>query len=287
MGGIVQHARSVSQSKPFGAVVMGAIVLGGLLIGLETDPLIREKAGFLIHMLDRMVLGVFVVEIVIKITAEGARSWRYFANPWNCFDFAVTLVCLLPLNSQFAQVLRLARVARSLRLITSLPRLQLIVGALLKSLPSFGWIVLLLGVVIYVYSVMGVFLFGSADPIRFGSLFRSVLTMFGILTLEGWLDVMDSQMAAGRVLVAPLFFISFILSGTMIFLNLLVGVIVNSMSEMPEGGECPEKANDKSPLPSILPPGDEHDHITLLAERLHRIESSLAVISQELSKRNR
>jgi voltage-gated sodium channel len=287
MRGIVHAAKVASESKPFNAVVMGAILLGGLLIGLETDPGIREKAGPVLHLLDRVVLAVFVIEIGIKLVAEGIRPWRYFANPWNCFDFGVTLVCLLPLNSQFAQVLRLARVARSLRLVTSLPRLQLIVGALLKSLPSFGWIVLLLGVVIYVYSVMGVFLFGETDPHRFGSLFKSVLTMFGILTLEGWLEVMDTQMLAGRMFAAPLFFVSFILSGTMIFLNLLVGVIVNSMSELPEGGNDVSKASQKSPLPSISPPGSEQDHVTLLAERLSRIEMTLAEISREIAKRDR
>jgi len=266
---------------------MGGIVLGGVLIGLETDQSIREQSGALIHQLDRMVLAIFVIEIVIKIIAEGARPWRYFANPWNCFDFGVTLICVLPLNSQFAQVLRLARVARSLRLVTSLPRLQLIVGALLKSLPSFGWIVLLLGVVIYVYSVMGVFLFGSTDPHRFGSLFKSILTMFGILTLEGWLEVMDAQMLAGRVFAAPLFFISFILSGTMIFLNLLVGVIVNSMSELPDAANASLNTHEKSSLPSIPPAVSEASHMNLLAERLSRIEVSLASIMIELRKQER
>jgi len=217
------------------------------------------------------------------------------------FDFAVTAICLLPLDAKFAQVLRLGRVARSLRLVTALPRLQLIVGALLRSLPSFGWITLLLFTLLYAYSVMGVFLFGENDPERFGSLWSSMLTMFSVLTLEGWFDVMQDQMRGlpradgsepdAQPIVSPLFFVSFILSGTMIFLNLLVGVIVNSMSEMPGAEASVAKKQDDgeaaaaSPLPSLHAPGAEQAHVTLLVERLARMESMLAELQAELRRR--
>jgi voltage-gated sodium channel len=236
-------------SRAFRGTVLAAIVAGAVIVGLETTPGLGSVSLSLLEWADRIVLGVFVLEVVAKLAAEGRRPWNYFRDPWNVFDFTVTSVCLLPTHAQFAQVLRLGRVARSLRLVTALPRLQLIVGALLRSLPSFGWITLLLLTLIYAYSVMGVFLFRDGDPERFGSLSRSMLTMFSVLTLEGWYEVMQHQMAPrsssdgsvlpGAILAAPLFFVTFILSGTMIFLNLLVGVIVNSMSELPEaGGWC-------------------------------------------------
>ena len=200
-------------------------------------------------------------------------------------------------------MLRLGRVARSLRLVTALPRLQLIVGALLRSLPSFGWITLLLFTLLYAYSVMGVFLFGENDPARFGSLWSSMLTMFSVLTLEGWFDTMRDQMVGlpqddgsavvASPIVAPLYFVSFILSGTMIFLNLLVGVIVNSMSEMPgaesdvaeRGTSAPTSDAPRattSPLPSLHAPGAEQAHVTLLIERLARMEATLAEVREEL-----
>jgi len=262
-------AARVVHARAFKGTVLGAILAGAVLVGLETVPAIHEAYGAAIWSLDRVVLAVFVAEVALKIAAEGRRPWRYFLDPWNVFDFAVTAVCLLPLDARFAQVLRLGRVARSLRLITALPRLQLIVGALLRSLPSFGWITLLLFTLLYVYSVMAVFLFGAGDPERFGSLWTSALTMFGVLTLEGWVDIMGDQMRGGATIAAPVFFVSFIMSGTMIFLNLLVGVIVNSMSEMP-GAEKP-----RSPMPTIESPGAEREDVTVLVERLARIEAAL------------
>ncbi|MCE2884958.1 MAG: ion transporter [Planctomycetaceae bacterium] len=294
-------AARVVGSGVFKGAVLGAILAGAVIVGLETVPSVHDAFGGALAAIDRVVLAIFVIEVVLKIAAEGRRPWRYFADPWNVFDFAVTAICLLPLHAQFAQVLRLGRVARSLRLVTALPRLQLIVGALLRSLPSFGWITLLLFTLLYAYSVMGVFLFGENDPERFGSLWSSMLTMFSVLTLEGWFDVMQDQMRGlpradggepdAQSIVSPLFFVSFILSGTMIFLNLLVGVIVNSMSEMPGAEASVAKKQDDaeaaaaSPLPSLHAPGAEQANVTLLVERLARMESMLAELQAELRRR--
>jgi voltage-gated sodium channel len=286
-------AAKVAGHRAFRGIVLGAIVLGALIVGLETIPAVRDRFGEALWSLDRLVLAVFVIEIVVKLASYGRRPWRYFRDPWNVFDFAVTAVCLLPVHASFAQVLRLGRVARSLRLVTALPRLQLIVGALLRSLPSFGWITLLLLVLLYAYSVMAVFLFGANDPARFGNLWNSTLTMFSVLTLEGWYDIMTDQMrglpsADGSLLhasplVAPLFFVSFIMSGTMIFLNLLVGVIVNSMSEMP--GETGR--DDASPMPSLAQPLPGGEHAPLIAERLAALEAAINAATGELVRLRR
>jgi len=300
----LNFAARLVHSGPFKSVVLGAILAGAIVVGLETVPTARESIGSALVAIDRVILGIFVLEVILKIAAEGRRPWRYFADPWNVFDFTVTVVCLLPLDAQFAQVLRLGRVARSLRLVTALPRLQLIVGALLRSLPSFGWITLLLFTLLYAYSVMGVFLFGENDPERFGSLWSSMLTMFSVLTLEGWFDIMHDQMVGlprsdgsasteTSPVAAPIFFVSFILSGTMIFLNLLVGVIVNSMSEMPGAESTDAKKSHEapptapSPLPSLHAPGAEAAHVTLLVERLARMEATLAEVREELREESR
>ncbi|MCX5652068.1 MAG: ion transporter [Planctomycetota bacterium] len=302
-GGVSGWADGVVSSRRFQGAVLGSIVLGGVIVGLETIPAVHDAVGPLLRAIDMAIIAIFVIEAALKITAAGAKPMRYFGDPWNLFDFAITIVCVLPLDGQFAQVLRLARVARSLRLIKALPRLQLIVGALLRSLPSFGWITLLLFILLYVYSVMGVALFGRNDPERFGTLWSSMLTMFGILTLEGWVDIMREQMGGippadgGEALhrapiAAPVFFVSFILSGTMVFLNLLVGVIVNSLSEgAAEAAEESAKESAKkaakdakqarrSPLPSME--AVDGPHQTTIAERLERLEASLDATLAEI-----
>ena len=286
---------AIANSTAFRSVVFGAIVLGAVLVGLDTVPALHESWGQAIRIVDLAVIAIFVVEVIVKIAAWGRQPWRYFLDPWNVFDFTVTVLCVLPLNSNFVQVLRLGRVARSLRLVSALPRLQMIVGALLRSLPSFGWITLLLLTMLYTYSVMGVHLFGENDPEHFGSLWSSLLTMFGVLTLEGWLDLMRNQMTGlpkpdgspgiASPIAAPVFFVTFIMTGTMIFLNLLVGVIVNSMSELPDGErDGAEPRASASPLPRLHAPGTEQPHDALLVERLAQLERLLAEMRADLRR---
>mgnify|MGYP000901264076 CR=1 FL=1 len=134
---------------------------------------------------------------------------------------------------QFAAVLRLARVLRLLRVVSSLPRLQFLVAALFKSLGSMGYVGLLLLLLFYIYAVIGVSAFGSGDSINFGSIPVAMLTLFRIITLEGWVEVMNAQFAAGVSSAAVVaYFVSFILIGTMIMLNLFIGIILNGMTEM-------------------------------------------------------
>ncbi|MDX6767184.1 MAG: ion transporter [Candidatus Methylacidiphilales bacterium] len=229
--------RSVVDSTPFKTFIIAAIFLAGIVVGLETNPGIVATHGPLLHGLDRAILLVFVLEILLKLASELPRPWRYFRDPWNVFDFSIVAVCLLPFHSEFAAVLRLARVLRVLRLVTALPKLQLLVGALLKSIPSMGYVGLLLSVLFYIYGVTGVFFFGKADPQHFGTLGDTLLTLFGVITLEGWTGLMYDLLRGGSG-VSPIkvvvYFISFVLFGTMIMLNLFIGVIMNSMQEVQE-----------------------------------------------------
>jgi voltage-gated sodium channel len=219
-------------SVVFQRCVLGLILVAGVLVGLETNAALMAQIGPWLGAADRLVLALFVVELLVRCGAHGARPWRFFRDPWNLFDFAIVAFCLLPLGAEYSAVLRLARVLRVLRLITALPRLQILVTALLKSIPSMAYVGVLLVVLFYVYAVVGVSLFGKADPAHFGSLGASALALFQVVTLEGWADIMRTQLAAGPGTILTIgYFISFILLGTMITLNLLIGVIVTGMEE--------------------------------------------------------
>ncbi|MDF3069036.1 MAG: Ion transport protein [Polyangiaceae bacterium] len=240
-------ARRIAHSSAFQYFITLVIVLAGALVGFETSPAIVAEHGDLLHALDRLVLGVFVVEIIVKLAAEGSRPWRYFRDPFNVFDFGIVAVTLLPFGGQYVTVLRLLRLLRVLRLVHALPRLQILVSALLKSIPSMAYVGVFLGLLFYVYGVGGVFLFGKNDPAHFGSLGVAMLTLFTVVTLEGWAELMYTQLygcvpgegVAAELckipepspLAAPFYFITFILFGTMIVLNLFIGVIMNSMQE--------------------------------------------------------
>jgi voltage-gated sodium channel len=244
----------IASAPRFQYTILGVIVANGVLVGLETSPAMVERFGALFHLLDLLILSIFTIEIAIRIGAYGRRPWRFFTDPWNLFDFIVVAIAFMPLHAQYVAVLRLARILRVLRLVTAVPRLQLIVGALLRSIPSMGYIGILLGLHFYIYGVMGTFLWGANDPFHFGNLAVSMLSLFRAVTLEDWTDLMYIQMygcaAYGygempelctRPSAAPIggavFFVSFVLLGTMIILNLFIGVIMSNMTELQQEAE--------------------------------------------------
>jgi voltage-gated sodium channel len=277
--------RQVVDSQAFQRFIIAVIVGASVLIGLETSPAIMAVHGDLLHLLDKMVLAIFTVEVMIKMGAHGRRPWRYFHDGWNVFDFIIVTVCFLPMDGQYAAVLRLVRILRVLRLITGVPRLQLLVGALLKSIPSMGYVGLLLLILFYIYGVIGRFLFAEQDPVHFGSLSHSMLSLFRVVTLEDWTDLMYTQMfGAGYVegqaatitatphsIVAIVFFVTFILFGTMIMLNLFIGVIMNSMNEAQIEAELANRERHRQEL----------GHITA-SDELARLERQLAETKEAL-----
>jgi voltage-gated sodium channel len=228
---MVGLAHRIVESRSFQNLILTAILGAGVVVGLETYPAVMEGYGQLLRTLDWGILYLFAVEILLKIIAHRNKPWEFFRNSWNVFDFVIVLVCFLPLNSHFVAVLRLARILRVLRLVTVLPRLQVLVGALLRSIPSMGYVGMLLFIHFYIYAVIGTFVFGANDPGHFGTLGASLLTLFQVVTLEGWMPIMQVQMAALPGYGPPLYFISFIVVGGMIILNLFIGVIMNSMQE--------------------------------------------------------
>jgi voltage-gated sodium channel len=267
------------------------ILLAGVTVGFETSKPIMKDWGWLLHSLDLAILWLFAIEALIKIGAEGKKPWRYFLDPWNCFDFAIVVVLFLPLqDTQFVAVLRIVRVLRVFRLITALPRLRFLVGVLMKSLPSLGYVGLLLGLLFYVFAVIGVFKFSGNDPVHFGDLPTALLTLFRVATLEDWTDVMYIQIFGSNVysvgmehameapypqgfgVWAAIYFIAFVICGSLVILNLFIGVIVNSIDEMHRDEDQrtidAEKANSSDQFS--------------VSESIARLERELAALKKHL-----
>jgi voltage-gated sodium channel len=280
--------RRIADNMLFQNFIIGVILFAGVLVGIETYPGMVEEWGWLLHKLDAVVLGIFIVEILIKMGAEGRKPWRFFYDPWNVFDFVIVAVCLVPGLGQYAMVLRLARLLRVFRLVRAIPRLQLLVSALLRSLPSMGYVSILLFMLFYMFAVAGVFMFSQNDPVHFGNLQTSLLSLFRVVTLEDWTDIMYTQMYGCDVfpygmqeelctdpkaypLGGALFFVTFVLLGTMIVLNLFIGIIVNSFDaakeEMENGGGDGEGTEE---------PG--------LADQLEALEAELVAIQTRVAQ---
>jgi voltage-gated sodium channel len=266
-------------SVAFQRFVLGLILIAGVLVGLETNAALMAQIGPWLVAADRIVLAFFVVELLVRFGAHGSRPWEFFRDPWNVFDFAIVAFCLLPLGAEYSAVLRLARVLRVLRLITALPRLQILVTALLKSIPSMAYVGVLLAVLFYVYAVVGVSLFGQADPAHFGSLGASALSLFQVVTLEGWAEIMRTQLEAGTGTTLTIgYFISFILLGTMITLNLLIGVIVTGMEEARQ--EMEDEARRTRLAGTGLPP--VADDVADLRKQVDALQQALEALHRRL-----
>ncbi|MCP4449086.1 MAG: ion transporter [Myxococcales bacterium] len=253
-----KQLRNIAEASWFVNSVTVVIVIAGVLVGLETYPGVVERHHSTLAILDQLVLWIFVLEIVVKMGAEGKKPWRYFGDAWNIFDFIIVAAAFLPFAGNAVTVLRLLRLLRVLKLVRALPKLQVLVGALLKSIPSMGYVSVLLLLLFYIYAVAAVFLFAGNDPVHFENLQMSMLSLFRVVTLEDWTDIMyinmygcdaygyDASMPCtspeANPVMAALFFVSFVLVGTMVFLNLFIGVIMNGMDEAHAEAEAEERA---------------------------------------------
>ncbi len=204
--------------------ILALIIVNAVILGLETSPALMAAHGPLLVALDQAILAVFVAEIVARLVAHRGA---FFRDPWSVFDFAVVAIALVPASGAFA-VLRALRVLRVLRVLTIVPSMRRVVGGLLAAIPGLGSIAAVLGLIFYVFGVIATKLFGDSFPDWFGTLGRSLYTLFQVMTLESW-SMGISRPVMDTYPYAWLFFIPFILVATFTMLNLFIGIIVSAM----------------------------------------------------------
>ncbi|MGZ8212506.1 MAG: ion transporter [Burkholderiales bacterium] len=219
----------IVSSKSFEPFMVGLIVFNALLIGLETSSTIAESYGRWLAIGNDAILVVFIVEAILKVSAVAPRWRLYFGSGWNLFDLSIIVLSLIPATGEFALVARLVRVLRILRLVSAVPQLRLIVATLVRSIPSMGHVILLMSVIFYIYAITGFHLFRTVDEDHWGSLGAALLTLFQMVTLEGWVEVMETAMEATPL--AWIYFVSFVMVGTFVVLNLFIAVVINNLEQ--------------------------------------------------------
>ncbi len=218
-GPLARHVES-----PLMQVVLIALILvNAVILGLETSQAIMARWGAMLSAADRVILGLFVVEIGVRLAV-----WRgsFFRDPWSVFDFIVVSIALVPATGPLA-ALRALRVLRVLRLISIVPSMRRVAGGLLAAIPGLGSVIGIIAVILYVFAVIATKLYAEHFPQWFGTLGESAYTLFQIMTLEGWADIARSVMEVYPF--AWLFFVIFILVSTFTMLNLFIAVVVTSM----------------------------------------------------------
>ncbi|KJZ21274.1 ion transporter [Loktanella sp. S4079] len=217
------HYLSLQFTRNF---IIGVILFNAVILGLETSETVMAKAGWLIETLDAICLFIFVLEIIAKLIAHGRQ---FFRSGWNLFDFVIVGIALAPATQGFA-VLRALRILRVLRIMSAAPRLRRVVEGFITALPGMGSVFLLMAIIFYIGAVVATKLFGDSFPQWFGSLGQSAYSLFQIMTLESWsMGIVRPVMETYPYAWA--FFIPFIMVTTFAVVNLLVGLIVNSMQD--------------------------------------------------------
>ena len=213
----------------FEYLIIAVIIVNGIILGLETSDAVDRRYGDWLRLGNEVALWVFIVEAALKMLAQWPRSWRYFRDGWNIFDFLVIVFALVPATGQFAMIARLARLLRVVRLISAIRDLRLIVAALVRAIPSVGHVIMLMSIVVYIYAIMGYHLFHELDPARWGNLGLSVLTLFNIITLDNWTNVTNTAMR--HYPWAWIYFVSFVVVGTFVVINMFIAIIINSLDD--------------------------------------------------------
>lgn len=243
------------EGVPFTRFIICLIVVNAIILGLETSDRMMALGGMFLVGLNKLILGVFVVEIILKLLAFGPR---FFRSGWNIFDFLIVSISLVPASGPL-EILRALRILRVLRLLSQVPKLRVIIESLLRALPGMGWTALLLMLVFYVFAVMGTMLFGEDFPEYWGNLGLSLFSLFQIMTLESWSTGVARPMMEQYPLIW-VYFVPFILVSSFMVLNLFIAIIVTATQSIHADEEEEQRQELMAQLRSIN-------------ERLERIES--------------
>ncbi|WP_424979476.1 ion transporter [Leisingera sp. S232] len=227
--GLRAKAQEFVERRSVTNAILGIIIFNAVTLGLGTSAAVRAHAGGLLDVIDTIVLAIFVLELALKLFAYGLR---FFSSAWNIFDFVVVSFGLFPANDSLS-ALRGLRVVRALRLLSVIPQMRAVVQALLDALPGMGAVIVMISIVFYVFGVMATMMYGQAFDEWFGTLGRSLYSLFQIMTLESWsMGIVRPVME--QFPFAWAFFVPFIVITAFSVLNLFIGLLVNTMQSAVE-----------------------------------------------------
>ena len=282
---MIKGLRKVVDHKAFQGFILFIIIFNSAIMGIETISGLPNKVVLVLGLFNNICLWIFIIEMLLKFLAYGMD---YFKDPWNWFDMVIigtSLISALPFMAAFRafrvlRVLRSLKALRSMRLVSSIRHLQIILVAIVRSVPSILWTGLLMILIYYIFALIGVNLFGQAFPDWFGTVGKAMYTLFQVMTLESWSmgisrPVMDVYSAAW------LYFVPFVLVSSFIVMNVVVGIVVNSISEVTaeDTKQALEDAGDEESGEK-----SEEEQIKALTREVKEMREMLARMEQIMNK---
>lgn len=218
----------IQSNKAFETFIMVVIIASALLVGVKTYA-VPQSVMTAVSVFDVLITLIFLTELSIRFAATHPKR-AFFLNGWNIFDTLIVVVSIIPIdNADTALVARLVRVFRVLRMVSFIPELRMLLTSLLKALPRLGYVMALMFIIFYIYGAFGSLIFSSVNPVLWGDIAISMLTLFRVMTFEDWTDVMYETMAVYPWSWA--FYLSFIFLTAFAFLNMVIGIVVNVLDE--------------------------------------------------------
>ncbi|MBH1936715.1 ion transporter [Streptomyces sp. AV19] len=272
-GSLARRCRRITDAAWFSTLAFVLILANAAVLGVETYAGFKARYDAQLTAVEDVFLAAFAVETALRALAHADRPREFFRDPWNVFDLAVLLLAALPFAQQNATALRLLRLARVLRAARFLPQLRVIIVAVGKSLPGTVSFLLVGTLLLYVYAMVGWVFFADDDPQHYGSIGRAALTLFLLMTLDGLGDAVRGGLEISRWSI--LYFASYVLLASFVLVNLLIGVVIQSLEEAHRSEARRERpASDTELL---------HDRIAAARAALDELEEGLAAVERERS----
>jgi voltage-gated sodium channel len=272
---VISDLRRIVQSHGFDGVILVVIVANAVVLGLQTYPEIAADYGDTLNLLNDVFLGIFVVELLLRIVSYWPQPIRFFRDGWNMFDFFVITAAFVPGIRESTTLLRLVRLLRVVRIFRVLPDLRILVTGVVRSLPPLFSMTLLVTVILFMYGMVGWLLFSDDIPEQWGTIGDAMLTLFVMLTLENFPVYMDAGME-----VHPwswVYFVTFILIAAFMILNVLIGIVLNSL----------EEARELERRRTLGIVADDEIAPAPVAERIAMLRAALTELEDELRLRGR
>jgi voltage-gated sodium channel len=273
---VAAFCRRLVESRWFDPLFLSVIVFNAIVLGLDTYPGIRTDWGGTLGAINDVILGIFVVELAIRIGAYGRRPEDFFRNGWNVFDFVIIAASVLPGLRENVTLLRLARLLRIFRAVRLLPDLRVLTVAVARAVPGVASLALITLLLVYVYGMLGWIIFRDHDPASFPNIGQAMVTMFVLLTLENLPEMIESGQALSDWTLV--FYISYVLLAAFLVFNLFIGIVINSM----EQARAIELHRAERELAGTGPSDDEAAHRLILDERMRLLKQAVEDLEREV-----
>ncbi|MEY4163736.1 MAG: hypothetical protein RLZZ79_688 [Actinomycetota bacterium] len=266
-------------SSPFELFIAFVILVNATSLAILTMPELDESVRRACEQIDLACFAIYGVELILRLISYGKRPWEFFKQGWNIFDFIV--IALSPLFAGQTVVLRLLRLLRLFRIFRFLPEVRVLTSSIVKSLPPLMSLAVLIFVALFMYGMVGHYVFGEADAENWGSITRAMTSLFILLTLENFPNYLEAGVAVSPWALP--YFLSYVFVVVFTVLNVLIGVVLNAMDEARE--ENRQRAKRMGQLSEIV---DEVEVMTedgqISAEELKRLREKVAKMERLLDE---